>query len=148
MKYKKISFSILEDIEKKNIEKQKINIKSLYLQKEKYVEQLKLLVNYRDEYLNKFQDKIQSGMHIHEWKNYNDFISILYVLVENNKLIIKKNKKKIKESLAKWSKNQIKLKTWNYLNNKYKKDLINKNLLIDQLILDEFCIAKNISKRN
>ncbi|CAL4318781.1 flagellar export protein FliJ [Buchnera aphidicola] len=148
MKYKKISYSILEDIEKKNIEKHKINIKILYLQREKYIQQLKLLINYRSEYVNRLKNKINSGIYIYEWNNYNDFIFILYLLIENNQLIIKKNKKQVKESLKKWSQNQIKLKTWDYLNNKYKKHLINKKLLREQLTLDEFCIAKDISKRN
>lgn len=146
MQYKKKSFSILEDIEKKNIEKERINIKNLYLQKEKYLDQLKLLINYRNEYLKKLRHKIELGICLHQWNNYNNFIFILHLLIKDNKREIQKNENFLKENLKKWSTSQIKLKTWNYLTQKYQKEKIRKKLLIEQIVSDEFSQLKTFEK--
>ncbi|AYN24431.1 flagellar export protein FliJ [Buchnera aphidicola] len=146
MKYKKNLFSVLENIEKKNIEKDTINIKNLYLQKEKYLKQLTLLTDYRNEYLKKLKTKIESGICLYQWINYNNFIFILHCLIKDNETKIKKNKKIIEENLKKWSKHQIKLKTWNYLYKKQKKAAIKQNLLVEDIIFDEFYQLKNFEK--
>ncbi|AAM67641.1 flagellar export protein FliJ [Buchnera aphidicola] len=146
MKYKKKIFSILENLEKKNIEKDIINIKNLYLQKEKYVTQLSLLKDYQNEYLIKLKSKIELGICLYQWRNYNNFIFILYFLIKDNEQKIKKNQKILEKSLKQYSKNQIKLKTWNYLYKKYKKKEIKKILLVEEMISDEFSQLKNLAE--
>lgn len=146
MKYKKKIFSILENLEKKNIEKDIINIKNLYLQKEKFFTQLNLLKDYQKEYLIKLKSKIELGICLYQWRNYNNFILILYFLIKENEQKIKKNQKILEKSLKQHSKNQIKLKTWNYLYTKYKKKEIRKILLVEEMISDEFSQLKNLAE--
>ncbi|WP_295164832.1 flagellar FliJ family protein [uncultured Buchnera sp.] len=146
MRCKKNLFSMLENIEKKNIEKYTINIKNLYLQKEKYVKQLILLTDYKNEYLKKLKSKIELGICLYQLRNYNNFIFMLYFLIKDNEKKIKKYQSIFEESLKKWSKKQIKLKTWNYLHTKHSKKVIKKKLLLEQILADEFSQLKTFEK--
>ncbi|WP_284443262.1 flagellar export protein FliJ [Buchnera aphidicola] len=138
MKYKKFSFSLLEEIEKKKIEKKTINIKNLNLKNKQNNEQLKLLINYQKEYLNKMHKKMISGIGIYEWQNYNDFISILQKIIKENINNIKKNEKIVEESLKSWSKNQIKLKVWKHLNTINKKKILKIKKIREEMINETF----------
>ncbi|WAI11846.1 MAG: flagellar FliJ family protein [Buchnera aphidicola (Macrosiphum albifrons)] len=139
MKYKKFSFSLLEEIEKKKIEKETINIKNLNLKNKKNNEQLKLLIDYQKEYLNKIHKKMMSGIDICQWQNYNDFISILQKIIKENINTIKKNEKIVKESLKLWSKNQIKLKVWQHLNTINQKKTLKIKKIQEEIINETFC---------
>ena len=94
MRCKKILFSVLENIENKKIEQQKIYIKCLYIQKRKYIKQLKLLISFRNEYIKKLNIKLKLGIFIDYWKIYNDFIFMLYTAIEENNNFIKEYEKK------------------------------------------------------
>ncbi len=138
MKHKKTLFSILEGIEKKNIEKEIINIKNLNITQKKITQQLTLLMNYKKEYLQVLRTKIASGVSVQEWKNYNDFITVLYKVIQDNEEIVEKNRKKLEESLNIWSKIQIKLKTWQYLNEIDKKKLLRIKKIHEQTLHDNY----------
>jgi flagellar FliJ protein len=146
MKHKKISFSILEDIEKKNVEKNKIDIKKLFFQKEKCLEQLTLLENYRNEYLQKLKHKIQLGIFLNQWENYNNFIFMLNCLIKDSRNKIKKIEEIINKNLTILLKNNTKLKTWNYLNQKNKKEKIKKSFLIEQMTTDKLSQFRSFQK--
>ncbi|QCI25310.1 flagellar export protein FliJ [Buchnera aphidicola (Sitobion avenae)] len=146
MIYKKNFFSVLEDIEIKKIEKEIINIKSLYLKKKQNTEQIKLLINYQKEYSKKIYNKMTSGICIHKWKNYNNFIKILETIIEDNVNRIEKNKKIIEDNLKKLSKNQMKQNVWKHLNIKYKKKIF-KTKKIQQEIIDDSYIQLKFFKK-
>lgn len=118
MKNKKILFSILEIVEKKNIEKESILIKILYSQQKEHEKQLQLLQNYQKEYKEKLYKKQLLGIFSYDWNNYNNFIFILSIIIENNIKIASDNKKKIQNKINILLKSQIKLKTWEYLSKK------------------------------
>lgn len=146
MKYKKIAFFILEKIEKKKIEKQSINIKNLYLRKKKYSIQLKSLLDYYQEYLNIFFKKIKSGIFIYEWNNYYKFLTALSIIVKQQKEIIKKNSDVIKINLNNWSQSQSRLKIWEYLNLKSKKNTLKRKKIQELIIHDEYYQLKMLKK--
>ncbi|QCI22539.1 flagellar export protein FliJ [Buchnera aphidicola] len=146
MKYKKFSFSLLEEIEKKKIEKDTINIKTLNLKNKKNHEQLKILIDYQKEYINKIQKKMMSGIDIYQWQNYNDFISILQKIIKENINNVKKNEKILEESLKVWSKNQIKLKVWKHLNIINKKEILKMKKIREEIINENFLQLKFLKK--
>lgn len=146
MKYKKILFSVLEDVEKKKIEQQKMYLKELYIQQKKHIKQLKLLINFRNEYIKKLHVNLKLGISIHAWKIYNNFICMLYIAVEENNNVIKKYKITIKNTIDQWLRNHIKLKTWNYLNQKNKRAFKKRRILEENIISDEFSQFKLLKK--
>ena len=146
MRCKKILFSVLENIENKKIEQQKIYIKCLYIQKRKYIKQLKLLISFRNEYIKKLNIKLKLGIFIDYWKIYNDFIFMLYTAIEENNNFIKEYEKKIKKNIDQFFMSHIKLKTWNYLNDKNKILLNNHQILQENIISDELSQFKFFKK--
>ncbi|QCI17492.1 flagellar export protein FliJ [Buchnera aphidicola (Acyrthosiphon lactucae)] len=146
MKYTKFSFSLLETIEKKKIEEETIKIKNLYLKKQQNSEQLKLLINYQKEYLKKIHDKMMSGVCVHQWKNYNNFISTLQVIIKENINSIEENQRIIKKSLKKWSANKMKLKVWEYLNKINKKQTLKMKKIQEDIINDNCTQLKFLKK--
>jgi len=146
MKYKKVSFSILEEIEKKKIKKETVNIKNLYLKKRQIGEQLKILIHYQKDYIKKIHNKIISGVCVHQWQNYKNFISILESIIKDNINNIEKNNKMIQKSLNQWSKNQIKLKVWKHLNIINEKKILRIKKIQEEIINNDFAQLKFFKK--
>lgn len=132
------TFSILEKIEKIKIDKNLIKIKNLHAQQKQSIQQLKLLNNYKKEYINTIKNKILSGIYMYEWKNYNSFILILNKIIKNNEEIINQNKKNIKKYLNQWSKNLDQIKIWQILQNKNQKEILKLKITLEQLSNDHF----------
>ncbi|QCI18069.1 flagellar export protein FliJ [Buchnera aphidicola (Aphis nasturtii)] len=110
------------------------------------MQQLKLLINFRNEYIAKLNINLKLGMYTTHWKIYNNFIFMLYIAIEENNNIIKKYENKIKNNIDQWFKNHIKLKTWNYLNQKNKIAFKNSEILKENIINDEFSQFKFFKK--
>ncbi|CAL4318750.1 Flagellar FliJ protein [Buchnera aphidicola (Protaphis terricola)] len=147
MKYKKTIFSILENIEIKKIEQEKNNIKNLYIQKKKYIKQLNLLMNFKNEYISKLNLKLKEGIYIDQWKIYNNFIFMLFIAIEESNNMIKKYELVIEKNKSQWLKSQSKLKTWNYFNERNKKLIKKYELLKNQILSDELSQLKLLNKR-
>lgn len=107
---------------------------------------MKLLINFRNEYIAKLNINLKLGMYTTHWKIYNNFIFMLYIAIEENNNIIKKYENKIKNNIDQWFKNHIKLKTWNYLNQKNKIAFKNSEILKENIINDEFSQFKFFKK--
>lgn len=144
MKHK--TFSLLEKIEKKKIEKETIKIKNIYLHKKKHIKQLKLLSGYQQEYLRKIHDKLILGVSVHQWQNYNSFISVLEIIIQDNINTIKKDEKIIQESFKIWSKNQIQGNIWKHLNMIHKRKILRIKKIKDAIINDSHIQLKFFKK--
>ncbi|QCI18641.1 flagellar export protein FliJ [Buchnera aphidicola] len=147
MKNKKNLFFILENIEKQKIKQETINIKNLYIQKKEHIKQLKLLIKFRNEYITKLNIKLKSGISIDCWKVYNNFIFMLYVAIKENNNIVKKHEYIIKKNIDQWLKNHVKLKTWNFLNQKNKILFKNRQILKENIVSDQFSQFEFFKKR-
>lgn len=75
-----------------------------------------------------------SGVSIQQWQNYNNFISILQVIIKDNINRIKKNQQIIDESVKRWSKNQIQFKIWQHFNIINKKKIFNIKKIQEEII--------------
>jgi len=146
MKYKKVSFSIFEEIEKKKIEKETINIKNLYLKKRQIDAQLKILIEYQKDYVKKINNKIILGVCVHQWQNYKNFIFILESIIKDNINSFEKNNTMIQKSLNKWSKNQIQRKIWKHLNIINEKKILRIKKIQEEIINDDFAQLKFLKK--
>lgn len=146
MKCKNVTFSILEKIEKVKLKKETIKIKNLYEKRIQDIQQLELLNNYKKEYIKKIHTKIILGVPVTKWKNYNDFISILQIIIRDNKNIIEKNQKIIEENLKNWRKNQNKVKVWQHLNIKNKNKILRIKKIQEQILNDHYFQLKFLKK--
>ena len=104
------------------------------------------MINFQNEYIKKLNIKLKLGISVSSWKIYNNFIFMLYIAVEENNNIIKKYEKIIKKNLDEWLENNIKLKTWNYLNQKHKIAFKKRRILEENIISDEFSQFKFLKK--
>ncbi|QCI20234.1 flagellar export protein FliJ [Buchnera aphidicola (Brachycaudus cardui)] len=146
MKYKKHFLSILEKIEIQKIEKEIINLKNMFLKQKHNNQQLELLVEYEKEYIKKTYNQLLSGMCIYQWKNYNNFISMLRVIIKDNRDMLKKNQEVIKERLNIWSKSQKKLQFWKNLNFINKTQILNIKRIEEQILNDNYIQLKFFKK--
>ncbi|AHG60290.1 Flij [Buchnera aphidicola str. USDA (Myzus persicae)] len=136
MKSKKICFLILEKIERKKSEKIIIDIQGMFLKKKENDEQLKLLVEYEKEYITKIKNQLLLGIFVYQWKNYNNFISVLGIIIHNHRIMLEENKKLIEKKMSSWSKSQKKIKIWNHLNSINKKKILKIKKIKEQIIND------------
>lgn len=146
MKYKKIFFSTLEKMERKKIEKIIINIKKLGLKKKEQDKQLRVLIEYEKEYIKKINHQLTSGMCMHKWKNYNNFISVLNLVIKDNRIILEENKKLIEEKLRSWFQSQKKIKIWKHLNTIKKKQILKIGKIQEQTLNDHYIQLKFLIK--
>ncbi|AWH90685.1 flagellar export protein FliJ [Buchnera aphidicola (Melanaphis sacchari)] len=147
MKFKSTLFSLLESVEKKNIEKKVQYINNLYLQKKKSIEQLKLLISYQNEYVAQLKSEFKLGISVNQWKNYNIFISKLRDIISDNKNIIKNYDVMINKNIIEWSRSKMKLNTWNYFIQKNKKKMIRRKFLKENILNHEYAQLKIFKKR-
>lgn len=80
------------------------------------------------------------------WKIYNNFIFMLHVAIEENNNTINKYEKIIKININQYVENHIKLKTWNYLNQKNKIKCKKRKIKKENIISDEFSQFKFLKK--
>ncbi|WP_343154549.1 flagellar export protein FliJ [Buchnera aphidicola] len=118
------------------------------MQKQKHVEQLKLLLNFQSEYIDQLSIKLKLGISSNQWKIYNNFISILYAIIKENNNIVKTYEQKIEKKINKWFKNHITLKTWNYLNQKNQVKFKKYKILKENIMSDEFSQFKFFQEGN
>ncbi|QIE01833.1 flagellar export protein FliJ [Buchnera aphidicola] len=136
MQDKKNVFSILEKIEKNKYQITMMNIKNIYLQERKNLDQLKILNNYRKEYLKKIHIEMLAGINVNYLINYNNFMRMLDKIIQENICFIENHKKIVNEHLNAIIKSQINLKTWEYLDKICKKNILKRKLRKEQMIND------------
>lgn len=146
MKCKNFIFLILEQMEKVNLTKEIIKIKNLHEKQTQDIQQLELLQNYQKEYIKEIYAKIILGVSINHWKNYNNFISILQIVVKDNQDMIEKNQTIIEETLKSYFKNQNKVKVWQNLNIKNKRKILKIKNIQEQILNDNYVQLKFLKK--
>lgn len=147
MRNKNVIFSILEKREKFKLINDIVKIKNLYEKKTKDIQQLKILNNYQSEYIKTIQMKKILGIHINQWKNYNNFISVLQKIIIDNKRMINRNQKIIEENLKKWFIRHNKIKYWKNLNIKNSKKILQIKKIKQQICSDNYAQLESIKKR-
>lgn len=91
-------------------------------------------------------EEIISGIRIHCWTNYQNFIFMLDKIIHENLCFIENYKKIIQENTNNLNKNYINLKTWRYLNAINQKYIFKIKTIEEQRMNDHYAQLKFFKK--
>ncbi|CAM4052341.1 flagellar export protein FliJ [Serratia silvae] len=109
-------------------------------------QQLAMLLNYQDEYRQKLNSTLSSGMGSASWQNYQQFIGTLEQAISQHRQQLLQWSEKVERAVKQWQDKQQRLNAFETLNTRAltaEQMLENKR---DQKLMDEF--AQRSSQRN
>ncbi|OCJ38966.1 flagellar export protein FliJ [Serratia sp. 14-2641] len=109
-------------------------------------QQLAMLLNYQDEYRQKLNNTLSSGMGSASWQNYQQFIGTLEQAISQHRQQLLQWSEKVERAVKQWQDKQQRLNAFETLNTR----AISAELMLenkrDQKLMDEF--AQRSSQRN
>lgn len=109
-------------------------------------QQLAMLLNYQDEYRQKLNSTLSSGMGSASWQNYQQFIGTLEQAISQHRQQLLQWSEKVERAVKQWQDKQQRLNAFETLNTRaLSAELMLENKR-DQKLMDEF--AQRSSQRN
>jgi flagellar FliJ protein len=109
-------------------------------------QQLAMLLNYQDEYRQKLNSTLSSGIGSASWQNYQQFIGTLEQAISQHRQQLLQWSEKVERAVKQWQDKQQRLNAFETLNTRaLSAELILENKR-DQKLMDEF--AQRSSQRN
>jgi flagellar FliJ protein len=109
-------------------------------------QQLAMLLNYQDEYRQKLNSTLSSGMGSANWQNYQQFIGTLEQAISQHRQQLLQWSEKVERAVKQWQDKQQRLNAFETLNTRaLSAELMLENKR-DQKLMDEF--AQRSSQRN
>lgn len=109
-------------------------------------QQLVMLLNYQDEYRQKLNSTLSSGMGSAHWQNYQQFIGTLEQAISQHRRQLVQWSEKVERAVKQWQDKQQRLNAFDTLNTRaLRAELMLENKR-DQKLMDEF--AQRSSQRN
>ena len=99
----------LRDPAQKEVEDAAIRLGTMRRAQQQADEQLNMLLNYRDEYRNKLNDNMSTGIASSRWTNYHQFIQTLEKAIEQHRHQLAQCNQKVEQALDVWRNKQQRL---------------------------------------
>ncbi len=109
--------------------------------------QLSLLLQYREDYLQRFQDGAAKGISAAQYNNFQTFIGKLDYAVDGQKQLVKDAENKINLSRVHWQESEKKRLSYDTLKNRAQATLQKKESKQDQKQMDEHAARTSFYKR-
>ena len=93
----------------KEVEDAAIRLGTMRRAQQQADEQLNMLLNYRDEYRNKLNDNMSTGIASSRWTNYHQFIQTLEKAIEQHRHQLAQCNQKVEQALDVWRNKQQRL---------------------------------------
>ncbi|WP_313159903.1 flagellar export protein FliJ, partial [Mixta calida] len=105
----------LRDLAQKEVEDAAIRLGTMRRAQQQADEQLNMLLNYQDEYRNKLNDNMSTGIASSRWTNYHQFIQTLEKAIEQHRHQLAQCNQKVEQALDVWRNKQQRLHAWETL---------------------------------
>lgn len=108
---------------------------------------LTMLLEYRDDYEKRFQERQSEGLSMMGYRNFQVFIDKLDVAVDSQRGAVEKVQQSVDESRKKWQETEKKKLSYKTLVERKKKEIRKKEERREQKLMDEFVTNKLNHKR-
>lgn len=143
----KSPISTLIEIAVKNSDEAAKRLGKTILAHEETEKQLALLMQYREDYLLKFQNGASNGISTAQYLNFQSFINKLDSAVDGQKQVVANAEYKIKLAREHWQESEKKRLSYNTLNNRALASMHKKEEKRDQKQMDEHAARSFFYKR-
>ena len=128
----------LRDLAEQDLERAAIYLGDMRRGQHAANEQLTMLLDYQDEYRNKLNDDMSSGIASTRWTNYHQFIQTLEKAIEQHRQQLNQWTQKVDQALNSWRDKKQRLQAWQTLQDRQTSAALLAENRLDQKKMDEF----------
>ncbi|WP_368928548.1 flagellar export protein FliJ [Mixta calida] len=136
----------LRDLAQKEVEDAAIRLGTMRRAQQQADEQLNMLLNYQDEYRNKLNDNMLTGIASSRWTNYHQFIQTLEKAIEQHRHQLAQCNQKVEQALDVWRNKQQRLHAWETLQARSQANELLQENRLDQKRMDEYAQRASLRK--
>lgn len=139
------ALATLKDLAEKEVDDAAITLGEMRRSCQQAEEQLKMLMDYQNEYRNNLNVDMTQGIGSQRWQNYQQFISTLERAIEQHRQQLLTWTRKVDQALECWREKKQRLQAWQTLQDRQSAAALLAENRLDQKKMDEF--AQRASSR-
>ncbi|MDJ0038775.1 flagellar export protein FliJ [Pantoea allii] len=135
----------LRDLAEQDLERAAVLLGDMRRGQQAANEQLTMLLDYQDEYRNKLNNDMSSGIASNRWTNYHQFIQTLEKAIDQHRSQLQHWNQRLEQALVNWREKQQRLNAYQTLITRAEENALRQENRLDQKRMDEF--AQRASQR-
>ncbi len=139
-------FDTLHDLTEQEVEKAAIQLADVRRGQQQAAEQLKMLLDYQDEYRSSLNTTMTSGITSTRWYNYQQFIKTLEQAIEQHRRQLAQWDQRVESGLNHWREKKQRLHAWETLQARAAATALAAENRLDQKRMDEFAQRATLRK--
>ncbi|MEZ7209536.1 flagella biosynthesis chaperone FliJ [Pantoea ananatis] len=128
----------LRDLAEQDLERAAVLLGDMRRGQQAANEQLSMLLDYQDEYRNKLNSDMSSGIASNRWTNYHQFIQTLEKAIEQHRSQLQQWNQRLEQALVNWREKQQRLNAYQTLIIRAEENALRQENRLDQKRMDEF----------
>ncbi|PKC35754.1 flagellar biosynthesis chaperone [Pantoea ananatis 15320] len=128
----------LRDLAEQDLERAAVLLGDMRRGQQAANEQLSMLLDYQDEYRNKLNSDMSSGIASNRWTNYHQFIQTLEKAIEQHRSQLQQWNQRLEQALVNWRERQQRLNAYQTLITRAEENALRQENRLDQKRMDEF----------
>jgi len=140
------ALTTLKDLAEKAVDDAAIRLGEMRRGCQQAEEQLKMLMDYQNEYRNNLNTDMTQGIGSQRWQNYQQFISTLEKAIEQHRQQLMQWTTKVEQALNAWREKKQRLQTWQTLQDRQTAAALLAENRLDQKKMDEFAQRASMRK--
>lgn len=140
------ALTTLKDLAEKAVDDAAIRLGEMRRGCQQAEEQLKMLMDYQNEYRNNLNTDMTQGIGSQRWQNYQQFISTLEKAIEQHRQQLMQWTTKVEQALNAWREKKQRLQAWQTLQDRQTSAALLAESRLDQKKMDEFAQRASMRK--
>mgnify|MGYP003259081506 FL=1 len=140
------ALTTLKDLAEKAVDDAVIRLGEMRRGCQQAEEQLKMLMDYQNEYRNNLNTDMTQGIGSQRWQNYQQFISTLEKAIEQHRQQLMQWTTKVEQALNAWREKKQRLQAWQTLQDRQTSVALLAENRLDQKKMDEFAQRASMRK--
>ena len=140
------ALTTLKDLAEKAVDEAAIRLGEMRRGCQQAEEQLKMLMDYQNEYRNNLNTDMTQGIGSQRWQNYQQFISTLERAIEQHRQQLMQWTTKVEQALNAWREKKQRLQAWQTLQDRQTTAALLAENRLDQKKMDEFAQRASMRK--
>ena len=140
------ALTTLKDLAEKAVDDAAIRLGEMRRGCQQAEEQLKMLMDYQNEYRNNLNTDMTQGIGSQRWQNYQQFISTLERAIDQHRQQLMQWTTKVEQALNAWREKKQRLQAWQTLQDRQTAAALLAENRLDQKKMDEFAQRASMRK--
>ncbi len=140
------ALATLKDLAEKEVDSAAIALGEMRRGCQQAEEQLKMLMDYQNEYRNNLNLDMTQGIGSQRWQNYQQFITTLEKAIEQHRQQLMQWTNKVEMALKSWREKKQRLQAWQTLQDRQSAATLLAENRLDQKKMDEFAQRASMRK--